>query len=86
MGLDVLQGPACGPGKGRQGSHLVDDQILNFSRGKGHLPPAEALQIGEAGVGADAHIVFHRQGNGLFHDHEITGMETAGDIGRSHIL
>src|SRR4029453_5016352 len=44
--------------------------------------PAEALQVGEAGMGADRHAVLLAELHRVDHHRRMAGMEAAGDVGR----
>ena len=52
MGLDVLEGKADGAAKRGEGADLVEGVGANLVRGGEDLAPAEADEVGEAGVGA----------------------------------
>lgn len=85
MGLNMLQWlPGC-PGKSRQGSHLIDNEILDLLACELHLPSPEALQVGKTGMSTDTYLIFYGQGHGFFHHHEISGVEPAGNVGRGDV-
>src|SRR6185437_6888027 len=66
-----------------QRADLIGDEILDLGGLQAeNRPPAEAVQIAVAGMGADADAACFRQIHGMTHDIGIAGMEAAGDIDR----
>ena len=86
MRRDVLQGAPVRGGESREGAHLVDQVGLDLIRARPEGTPAEADEVGEARVGADAHSTLTAHGDRAVHDARVTGVETAGDIGRGEDL
>ncbi|MNE08325.1 hypothetical protein D3C80_1009720 [compost metagenome] len=81
MRLDVADPGAFGAADAVQRADLVEQHVLDFLGAAGHRAAAEADQVGVGGVGADAHLVLHRQGHGAAHDRGVGGVEAAGDVG-----
>lgn len=79
--LDVAYPFALGAAESVEGADLVEQQVFHFLRRAGQRAPAEADQVGVAGVRADAHAMLHRQGHGAAHGAGIAGVEAAGDVG-----
>ena len=79
--LDVVERHAFGLEKGSQRADLVDQQIRELGAGDPHLAPAEALEVGEGGVGADLDPVLLGEAHGLVHHHRVRGVEATGDVG-----
>ena len=72
----------CAAATRRQGADLIDDEVLDLSRGATHLAPAEAGEILEPGMGADGHAVGPGELDRPAHDAGVARMEAAGDVGR----
>ena len=80
--LDVLESPARGLDEGLDRAGLVDDVVLDLLGADGHPPPAEADQVGERDMCADADAVLERERDGLPHHVRIAAVESAGDVRR----
>ena len=63
-----------------EGADLVAVDVLDLLRRHFHPPPAEAHEVGQAGVGADGDAVLERQLHRLPHHVGLTPVEAAGDI------
>ena len=81
MRLDVTDAAAFGRGHRLQGANLVDDHRFQLGSRDIHAPPAEALQIGERRVGANADPALFGRRDCPPHDQRIPGMKAAGNIG-----
>jgi hypothetical protein len=71
------------PGNGLQGSDLIQDVLPDLLRAALHAAPAEADQVGQSRMGSNPCPLSHSKFHGPMHDQRISGMETAGDVGRS---
>src|SRR6266852_3255203 len=85
VGLDVLEGRAGGLDEGPERAHLVAMDVLDFLRAYLHVAPAEAHEVGQAGVRADGHAVREGQLHGLAHHVRVAAVEAAGDVGRRDV-
>jgi hypothetical protein len=79
--LDVVECHAFDLEEGSQRADLVDQEIAELGTGDPHLAPAEALQVGQGGVGTDLDPVLLGETHGLVHHHRVRGVEATGDVG-----
>ena len=63
-----------------QSPNLVDGDSGELFGLELHLSTTEALEVWEAGVGADLDVVFLAEADGVLHDKGVTGVEAAGDV------
>jgi len=76
---------AGGLDEGPEGAHLVTVDVLDLLRAHVHAPPAEAHEVGQAGVRPDGHAVREGELDGLAHHVRVAAVEAAGDVGRRDV-
>jgi hypothetical protein len=85
MRLDVVELHALALKKAFERADLIDDTVGQFFRAHLHLAPAETLQVGQGGMGANLDTMLLRQPHGLRHHRRIGGVEAAGDVGDRNV-
>jgi len=79
--LDVVQRDALRLEETLERADLVNQAIGQFFPTDFHFAPAESLQIGQRGMGADRNAVLFRQPDRRAHMIEIRGVEAARHVG-----
>ena len=69
----MVEGDILGSKKALQGADLVYRDSSELLRGELHFTAAEALEVGEARVGADSDVVLLAEADGVHHYEGIAG-------------
>lgn len=64
-----------------EGANLVDGDCREFLGAEFHLAPAKALEVREAGMGADENVAGFAGADGGGHYQGVAGVEAACDVG-----
>ncbi|MNT20513.1 hypothetical protein D3C72_1558230 [compost metagenome] len=84
MGLHIGDLGADGAAEGFQRADLVEHQGAHLLCRAGHVAAAESGEVRIGRMGADAHVVAHRQFDGALHGQRVGGMEPAGEVRLVH--
>jgi hypothetical protein len=81
MRFDVGQLGAGGAAEGLQRAELIQHQRGDLFGRAAQVPPAETNQVRIGRMGADTHIMAHRQGHAALHGQGVGGVEATGQVG-----
>ena len=80
MCFHVMESPASRIGKGPHGTRLVQRHLIDLFFGDLHAAPPEALEVGQAGVGANGHAMLEGQTDGGGDRARVACMKPTGNV------